>query len=286
MKIEKQVQILEDICPTSKHHTSVRMIRHSFFKNIQTEIQAYLLGFFIADGNIEEKRKCFRIQLNEKDKEIIDYYKDFIGPDSRIFLQKGHDIIGRKGQIYHQKNFIGIDIVSAELTKSLADLGYSYRKTYSVLHLPKLSDELLIHVIRGFFDGDGSITTWYVPANNNRKERVRSSFMIDCKSADILIEIQNLFVKYNIHTKVIYLKRDQMYRICTGSKEEIIKIFNLLYKDSNFFLKRKYNKFNHYVNTEVTQLIAEYRNAQKVSVIDSNNPSKSAEHPKQDENVR
>ncbi len=44
-------------------------------------------------------------------------------------------------------------------------------------------------------------------------------------------------------------------------------------------IKRKYDKFNHFVNTEITQLIAEYRNAQKVSVSDSNNPSKSVEHP-------
>lgn len=51
-------------------------------------------------------------------------------------------------------------------------------------------------------------------------------------------------------------------------------------------MKRKYDKFNHYVNTEVTQLIAEYRNAQKVNVKESNNPSTSAEHPKKDENVR
>ena len=57
------------------------------------------------------------------------------------------------------------------------------------------------------------------------------------------------------------------------------KLFKLFYEDSNFYLKRKYEKFNHFVNTEVTQLIAEYRNAQKVSVSDSNNPSTSAEHP-------
>ena len=115
MKIEEQIQILEGICPASKHHTSKRMIRHSFFKDIQTEIQAYLLGFFIADGNIEAKRKCFRIQLNENDEEIINLYKEYIGPESRIFRQKGHDIQGRNGKIYHQKDFIGIDIAQFKL---------------------------------------------------------------------------------------------------------------------------------------------------------------------------
>lgn len=53
-----------------------------------------------------------------------------------------------------------------------------------------------------------------------------------------------------------------------------------------YYLSRKFNKFNHYVNTEVTQLIVEYRNAQEMSVIESNNSPKSVEHPTVDENVR
>lgn len=69
-----------------------------------------------------------------------------------------------------------------------------------------------------------------------------------------------------------------MYRITTSSKKEVQKIYNLLYKNSHFYLSRKFNKFDHYVNTEVTQLIAEYRNAQEVNVNESNNPPKSAEH--------
>ena len=49
--------------------------------------------------------------------------------------------------------------------------------------------------------------------------------------------------------------------------------------DANFYLSRKFNKFNHYVNTEEIQLIAELRNAQEVNVNESNNLPTSAEHP-------
>jgi len=56
-------------------------------------------------------------------------------------------------------------------------------------------------------------------------------------------------------------------------------MYYLFYKDSYFYLNRKYNKFNHYVNTEETQLIAELRNAQKLNVSNSDNTSTSAEHP-------
>lgn len=45
------------------------------------------------------------------------------------------------------------------------------------------------------------------------------------------------------------------------NKEEIKKLYLLFYKDSYFYLSRKFNKFGYYVNTEVSQLIADHRNA-------------------------
>lgn len=44
-------------------------------------------------------------------------------------------------------------------------------------------------------------------------------------------------------------------------KLEQEQIIDLLYNDSNFYLKRKFEKFNYYVNTEVSQIIADHRNA-------------------------
>ena len=44
-----------------KVNVSTYPINHDFFKSIETEEQAYLLGFFVADGNVNEKRKTLRI---------------------------------------------------------------------------------------------------------------------------------------------------------------------------------------------------------------------------------
>ena len=107
------------------------------------------------------------------------------------------------------------------------------------------------------------------------------------KTSSLLTEIQKYLSENDINSQVHYLKRDDMYRLSIGSKAEIKKFGNLLYNNANFFLSRKKEKFDHYVNTEVTQLIAEYRNAQQVSASNSNNPTKSVEHPtNEDENVR
>lgn len=62
------------------------------------------------------------------------------------------------------------------------------------------------------------------------------------------------------------------------SKNDINVNINYLYNDANFYLSRKFNKFSYYVNTEVSQLITDHRNAQEVNVNESNNPPTSAEH--------
>ena len=52
-----------------------------------------------------------------------------------------------------------------------------------------------------------------------------------------------------------------MYILSVSSKRDLNEVFHLLYDNSEIYLSRKFEKFNHYVNTEVTQLIAEHRNA-------------------------
>ena len=53
----------------------------------------------------------------------------------------------------------------------------------------------------------------------------------------------------------------KMFILETSSIKECKKIFDFLYNEANFYMNRKYIKYNHYVNTEVSQLIAEDRNA-------------------------
>lgn len=55
-------------------------------------------------------------------------------------------------------------------------------------------------------------------------------------------------------------RRDKMY-ILSIPKSQMKKLFDIFYEDSYFYLSRKYNKFNYYVNTEVNQLIADHRKA-------------------------
>lgn len=109
-------------------------------------------------------------------------------------------------------------------------------------------------------------------------DRVRYKFDICSKTITMLSDIQKVLSKNDINVNINYLKRDDMYRISTSSKSEVSKLYHYLYNDANFYLSRKFNKFSYYVNTEVSQLIADHRNAQEVNVNESNNPPTSAEH--------
>ena len=278
MNKKEQLQFIEAEYPLYTNHISNRRIRHDFFKNIRTEIQAYLLGFYAADGSINEKRKTFRIQLQLQDKELVYLYKDFISPDARLFTIESKEEKGRNNSIINGHGSFGVDIVSTILVNDLVNLGLGYNKTYSELHIPDMQKNLIKHFIRGYFDGDGSISG-YIPNEKNKNPRVRCAFSICGKTKSLLDEIVAFFSENDIKINTYYLKRDDMYRIETGSKKEITKIFKLLYTDSNFYLTRKFKKFDYYVNTEVSQIISDHRRAQEVNVKESNNLPMSAEHP-------
>lgn len=285
MNKQKQLKFIEDNYPLYTNSISNRRIRHNFFSNIKTELQAYLLGFFAADGNINEKRKTLRIHLQKRDSEIVYLYKDVISPDSRTFIVKEHKTTGRNGKEITAHESFGVDINSTIICNDLVKLGYGYNKSYSYLHLPNLELHLKLAFIRGYFDGDGSFTA-SLREEKNKSPRITMGLTIVSKKPTILTEIIDLMdSNYNLKINLNYIKRDDLYRLTTSSKKVITQLYNILYKEANFYLSRKKDKIKHYVNTEVTQLIAEHRNAQEVNVNESNNPPTSAEHPIQDENI-
>ena len=278
-KIE-QIEFIEKNYEFSSGIHSKRKVRQNFFEKIETEIQAYLLGFYAADGNINEKRKTLRIHLQSSDSELVYLYKDLISPDARLYTIKEHDVKGRNGQTVRAHESIGVDINSSKICNDLVNLGIGYNKTYCDLKIPNIDETLIRHFIRGYFDGDGTISGWYCKADLkwHKNERVRIQATICGKTKSILNEIKSFLLKNDINSSMCFTNRDQMW-VLSIPKSQLKKLYNLFYKDSYFYLSRKFNKFNYYVNTEESQLIADLRNAQGMSASNSNNSPTSVEHP-------
>lgn len=49
----------------------------NWFKNIDTEVKAYYLGFLYADGNVSKRENSFKIELHKKDIGILYYNRTF-----------------------------------------------------------------------------------------------------------------------------------------------------------------------------------------------------------------
>ena len=235
-------------------------ICHDFFENIDSEIKAYLLGFYVADGNVNEKRKTFRISITESDGEIIDLFKSYISPESKVYRYLPYKVLGRNCKIYIGNPKLAYDVNSSKLVKSLVSLGYGYNKTYSRLRLPNIDDSLMIHFIRGYFDGDGWVTTW-TAVEKGKKDRIRCSIGICNKYDELLNDIAMFLGKFDIDFRKHYLKRDDMYRIVCQNKKSLKNFYDLFYENSNYFLTRKKEKLENYVNTEILQKTTEDCNA-------------------------
>ena len=272
--------IINEEFPLYTNGTSKRLIRHDFFKRLKYELQTYLLGFIASDGSINEERHTLSININKQDYEILELFK-IISPEAYCKQQKSYESKALvRGHTVKNHGSIKLSIASKIITDSLKVYGIVQNKTYKEMSIPTTLDNLIKHFIRGYFDGDGCFTySIRKPSKANREinYRVSARWEICSKKSNILLEIQKYLAKYEITTNINYNKRDDMYSIRTCSREQIIKIYNLLFKDSKYFLSRKYNKLKYYVNTEVVQIIRDHRNAQVMNDRESNNLPTSTE---------
>ena len=280
LTFKEQIKFIESNYPLFKTNTAKKEVRHNFFNNIQTEIQAYLLGLLMSDGSINTDNQI-KLHINEKDRELFDYLK-VISPNAGEYTLKGYESKAKTpdGRTIKNKGSVALYINSKILAEDLAKFGIVPNKTYKQLSIPNIDKSLIRHFIRGYFDGDGSFSISVRkpnPKNREKNYRVAAFFNICGKLDNIFIEMQKWFAENNIRANINYEKRNDMYRICMTSRQCLIDTYHLLYDQSYCYLKRKFNKFSYYVNTEVNQIITDHRNAQEVNVNESNNLPTSAE---------
>lgn len=232
------------------------IVNDKYFNNIDSENKAYILGFFLADGTISsEKRKknspySNRIGFNNSidDLEIIEKIRDEISPDSNIQThQYNRGALNRKPQAT-------LRITSNEIIKTLKnDFNISQNKTFNInfkFNFDKIPNHLIRHFIRGFFDGDGSVSFYLVP----KRRTMFFNFSFVFTSLDFTNQIGNLFAELFNIKPVIYKKIGKTvdwyslrFNYYQNRTDKIKEIYKYLYQDSNIFLKRKRNKFDEYL---------------------------------------
>ena len=218
-------------------------IDESFFETIDSEIKAYLLGFFYADGCIFSDYR-FGLCIQRDDEYIINLFRDFISPGS--YIKQLHNTKGAK----NRKPQVVWRVQSSKIVSNLYRLGLTQRKTLnSKIILPVIPDNLLHHFIRGFFDGDGSVGKKTIRGKYEGNRVCFSGTWLNLfnQLKDILHKqgIKNIRIDSKQGITCIY------YALCIDSFRDSDIFFDYVYKDANFFLERKYKKFYKH-NTEVT----------------------------------
>jgi intein-encoded DNA endonuclease-like protein len=152
----------------------------------------------------------------------------------------------------NDKNIASISITSKQIGKDLLKLGFDSNKTKTWKQIPKLPNELYRHFVRGYFDGDGSISLNTRKANNRLSGfNRRASFT--CYNKNILeqiseiVDIEFIYRKHEGGTTVIK-GRETSFENCwlaeICSFENLKKLHNYLYKDAKYFYLRKKQKFD------------------------------------------
>ena len=231
------------------------MRRHFFnedyFKNIDTEDKAYWLGFIAADGCVIKcsSYNSYRLQISVSinDIEHLEKFLECIEANDieiKTFKSSGFSSNNKK------EDMAMVRLNSAKLCNDLRKYNIHERKSYDI-EIPDLTNDMMIHYLRGFIDGDGSYHYHY----DNKSNRYRYSFEIVGASSLMAYQLQGCFlsngINVNVYTRKSKLSDKQIYRLMTASRKEMLKIINLLYSDANIYLNRKYEKINEIKNIAV-----------------------------------
>ena len=226
---------MRDFIPNKKRHNS------DYFKTIDSETKAYILGYIVADGSIEESvrkdrpSKLVRLRFGcmSEDDEIIKLIQQELAPDNKLRYYQPKAI--------NHKQVTILQICDKELTNDLKSLyNIKSRKTYiSDFEFPSIPKKFERDFIRGFIDGDGSIG--------------RHHFSMICNSKIFAEQIRDKFLEQIPQLKSYIYKENRKYTdywsLHFSMNLQVAKeIYKYLYEGATVFLKRKESILNTVLN--------------------------------------
>ncbi len=197
----------------------------NYFKVWSNEM-AYFLGFIAADGHVRPQNNLLMINILNSDRHIIESMKKALEyPGPLLDVNKKHG----------QKQVL-LRMVSKEMIKDLAEMGFTGNKTYDFDWVKGIPDEYVHHFIRGMFDGDGSC---YI---NKEKQ----SFMANIVGTYKLTEnIKNYYNKQKGYNTGCLNRQGSIQILEFNGRYNALDFLNWIYKDSTpeTRLERKYKLY-------------------------------------------
>lgn len=212
-------------------------IQEDFFDKIDTQEKAYVLGLLYADGYNNTDRNSVSLGLKETDREVLDKITALIQPSKPLQYVK----TSKTKSFENTQNQYRLVIANKHISERLVELGCGKAKTHNLIfpteeQVPK---HLQRHFIRGYFDGDGSVS------GDKQKQ------FCFVGTIDFLLALQQILIEELGFSKV---KLDQRHKEKVNNIRSLrycgvnqcITFRDWLYKDATIYLERKYDKFNSF----------------------------------------
>lgn len=205
-------------------------VDENFFETIDTEEKAYTLGFFTADGNLT-KDGNFCIAITDLD--VLEKIRKAMGITSPIRLAN---------KSRNSRNILPIyklNVQRQKITQDLINKDCPPNKTFVTKFptLEKVPEHLLVHYIRGVFDGDGSIH------NTLKKKHSVRSWTISIAGTPTLLEPMLDFIRSRVDVRGGIYQNGNIQEIKVGGNNQVLAVANWLYANSTIHMNRKFEKY-------------------------------------------
>lgn len=207
-------------------------VNEQFFETMNDKL-AYVLGFLAADGCVSSSSNLIDIKLSKVDEDFLKMLREYIGgrPITYYTTQTGFDVAC-------------YSFCSQRVKQTLAQYNIVPRKTFTYRFPTNIPYEYQIDFIRGYFDGDGSVSTAGPSA-------IR--WQLCSATPDVLEKICDYFFKrYQIEKTSIMVsnknRKNNFYYIQYSSCPTRQIYHALYYKDDILYLPRKKQKYEEIYN--------------------------------------
>lgn len=226
-------------CANSFNTAKRKILDKSIFQDGINDVTAYILGLILSDGcmSYDKHSKRYRITISMNEFDIIKFLRDSYCPDKKIYKYKNPK--GREVTY----TFISTNEFDISFLKQL---GITERKSLKV-KMPIIETKYLCHLIRGIFDGDGSVYKNQTTTRNKgiikRYEYINASFTTG--SYEFAKSIKMILEENKVKCSIVRDSRtdNKSWYVKIYSKESIRNLKKFMYTNAKLFLDRKKIKF-------------------------------------------
>ncbi|AEG14707.1 hypothetical protein Desku_1120 [Desulfofundulus kuznetsovii DSM 6115] len=205
-------------------------VNENYFDAIDSPDKAYWLGLLYADGCVVHKNRRHLVQLALK-------------IDDAGHVEKFRAVISSEAPIVYHDDEARLVVCSVRLTEALEKCGCVQCKSLMIkFPWDIVPEHLYSHFIRGYFDGDGTLS------RSRRDKSWRSwNWSMVSGSYEFLEAVQKVLMRYCGvgKTKIVRRNASNCWRLQYGGRCQVARILDWLYKDSTpeTRLDRKYNLY-------------------------------------------